>query len=286
AFHVGSLARTLSMRSSSTQPPETEPTTWPSSRTATIAPTGRGAEPQVFTMVPSATLWPPLRHCSAVRSTSISTLSMGKCYPNSAAASRAVLDGNACGVTRSDLAHDGEAQSAARSRRAGNAVEALEDAAALRRRNSRAVVLDFEERVAIAPSGAHGDASAARRILDRVVDQVGERFAQEEGIAFDRRGLELEAEVDVADERLSHPGFRFRTGQLLQVDLLARGARARLGAREREELVGEARGADGRLVHLLELRAARLGHLLRKRDLGMGLQAGERRAQLMRGVGE
>ena len=64
-FHVASFAFTLSTRSSSTQPPDTEPTIWPSSRTATIAPTGRGAEPQVLTMVPSATLWPSLRHFSA-----------------------------------------------------------------------------------------------------------------------------------------------------------------------------------------------------------------------------
>src|SRR5688572_28747543 len=190
------------MRSSSTQPPDTEPTTCPSSRTATIAPTGRGAEPQVFTMVPSATLRPLLRQASAVRRTSISTLSMRKCYPNSAAATRAILDGNARCVTRRDLAHDGEAKPASRARRAGHAVEALEHVAALLRGNSRAVVLDFEERVAIASAGAHGDAPAARRILDRVMDQVGERFAQEERIALHRRRLELEAEVDVARERL------------------------------------------------------------------------------------
>ena len=35
------------------QPPETEPVTRPSSRIATTEPTGRGAEPQVRTMVPS-----------------------------------------------------------------------------------------------------------------------------------------------------------------------------------------------------------------------------------------
>jgi hypothetical protein len=64
------------MRSSSTQPPDTEPTTWPSSRIATIAPTGRGAEPQVFTMVPSATRRPAARQVSAVRNTSMSTLSI------------------------------------------------------------------------------------------------------------------------------------------------------------------------------------------------------------------
>src|SRR5262245_44276824 len=68
----------FSTRSSSTQPPETEPTIWPSPRIATIAPTGRGAEPQVLTIVPSATRCPLLRQPSAVLNTSISTLSMGE----------------------------------------------------------------------------------------------------------------------------------------------------------------------------------------------------------------
>src|SRR5262245_1366045 len=120
------------MRSSSTQPPDTEPTTWPSSRTATIAPIGRGAEPQVLTMVPSATLRPSLRQPSAVRRTSISTLSMRKCYPNSTAATaHTLVDSKGCAVASGDLAHDGEAEAATHARCAGDAVEALEDALAL-----------------------------------------------------------------------------------------------------------------------------------------------------------
>src|SRR5688572_17976681 len=116
------------MRSSSTQPPDTEPTTWPSSRTATIAPIGRGAEPQVFTMVPSATARPLLRHASAVLSTSISTLSMRKCYPNPAASDRCIGDCKVRAVTGGDLAHDSEAETAAGAGRARRAVEALDDA--------------------------------------------------------------------------------------------------------------------------------------------------------------
>ncbi len=58
------------------QPPETEPTTTPSSRSASIAPSGRGEEPQVFTTVTSSTR----RCCSSQRTlvfnTSRSTLSM------------------------------------------------------------------------------------------------------------------------------------------------------------------------------------------------------------------
>src|SRR5687768_4076643 len=188
------------MRSSSTQPPETEPTTWPSSRTATIAPIGRGAEPHVFTMVPSATLRPLRRHSSAVRRTSISTLSMRKCYLNSAAARGAIGDGDARGVTRGDLAHDGEPEPAAGARRSRHAVEALEHAVALLRRDAGPIVFDLEERVPIAPAGAHGHAAAARRVLERVVHQVRQRLAQEENVAVHRRRLELEAKIDVARE--------------------------------------------------------------------------------------
>src|SRR2546423_12267253 len=105
---------TLSTRSSSTQPPDTEPTIWPSSRIATIAPTGRGAEPQVFTIVPSATRRPLLRQCSAVRRTSMSTLSMLKFYLNPAAPSGvAFRDLHHRAVRERDLPHDREAKPAA-----------------------------------------------------------------------------------------------------------------------------------------------------------------------------
>src|ERR1044071_3892548 len=66
----------FSTRSSSTQPPDTDPTIWPSPRIATTPPAGGGAEPQVLTIVPSATRCPLLRQPSAVLRTSISTLSM------------------------------------------------------------------------------------------------------------------------------------------------------------------------------------------------------------------
>jgi hypothetical protein len=75
-------------------------------------------------------------------------------------------------------------------------------------------------------------------------------------------------------------------GDALQVDLRGDRARALFGAREREELVREARSADGRAMHLLELCTACLRHRLRQRELGMRLQAGERRAQLVRRIRE
>src|SRR5437763_655223 len=162
-FAAANFSFTLSTRSSSTQPPDTEPTIWPSSRIATMAPIGRGAEPQVLTIVPSAARWPFLRQSSAVRSTSISTLSMGKCYRNATTLGR---------------------------RSIGNS-------------NARAM------------AGGAG-----------------------------------------------------------------------LGPREREQLVRETPRADRRLVHRLELGAHFRRQRFRERELGVRLQARERRAQLMRGVGK
>src|SRR5690349_11098184 len=172
-----SRSRTLSTRSSSTQPPDTEPTIWPSSRIATIAPIGRGAEPQVLTIVPSAARWPLFRQSSAVRSTSMSTLSMRKCYRNATAliarfGRRCLGDSNARAMAGRDFPHDGEAQSTARTRRAGHAIETLEYAVALRSRNAGPVVFHLEECVAVGASGAHRDMAAAVRIVDRVVHEV------------------------------------------------------------------------------------------------------------------
>src|SRR4051812_48342623 len=252
------------MRSSSTQPPDTEPCTWPSSRMATIAPTGRGAEPQVLTIVPSATRRPSLRQPSAERSTSISTLSMRKCYRNAAPfGARAFAQLDVRAVADRDLPHDGKAEAAAGARSAWRAVETLEYAASLKGRNARPVVFNLNERMVIARAGAHRHAAAAVGIFDRVVHQVGECFTQEKRVTLERRRLELEAQVDVASERLVHPRVGFGLDHCLEIDARRIAARARLGAGKGQQLIGEARGADRRLVHLVELRTHRVGKRLR-----------------------
>src|SRR4051812_27082967 len=137
-------------------------------------------------MVPSAARRPCLRHSSAVRSTSISTLSMRKCYRNAAtAAACTMVDSNARAMAGRDLAHDGKAEPASCTRRTRHAIETLEHALALMQRNARAVVFDLEKRMRVALAGPHRDVAAALRILERVVHQVRQRFAQEKCIAFD-----------------------------------------------------------------------------------------------------
>ena len=58
--------RVRSTMSSSMQPPDTEPATRPSSRTASIAPSGRGELPHVFTTVTSSTRRPCVEPLGAV----------------------------------------------------------------------------------------------------------------------------------------------------------------------------------------------------------------------------
>src|SRR4029077_15169406 len=60
----------------STQPPDTEPRKFPCWSMTRLAPTGRGAEPQVSTTVASATARPSLRQSSAALRISLSVESM------------------------------------------------------------------------------------------------------------------------------------------------------------------------------------------------------------------
>ena len=63
------------------QPPETEPTTAPSSSSAMMEPTGRGDEPQVRTTVASSARLPAARQSRSVRSTITSRFSIDLLLP-------------------------------------------------------------------------------------------------------------------------------------------------------------------------------------------------------------
>ena len=62
-------------------PPDTDPTTAPSSHSAMIEPTGRGDEPQVRTTVASSARRPAARQPCSVRSTTTSKFSMTHFLP-------------------------------------------------------------------------------------------------------------------------------------------------------------------------------------------------------------
>src|SRR5688572_10952852 len=85
-----------------------------------------------------------------------------------------LVEGHLRAMDPGDLAHDGEAPAAAFTAALAEPVEALEDALALPGRDARRVVAhrDAGARHRI---DAHGDAPAAPRITDRVVQQVVEQ---------------------------------------------------------------------------------------------------------------
>src|SRR3954466_6184767 len=159
---------------------------------------------------------------------------MRKCYRNAAALiARAVRNNNIRAMAGGDLAHDGEAEAAAGTGGSRHAVEALEHPLALGRRNTGAVVLHFDYRLAFPAPGAHGHTAAALRGLDGVVHEVRERLAQQELVALHAHRLELEAEIDVARERLVHPLVGLALGERLEIHVGRIASCSRLGARER-----------------------------------------------------
>src|SRR6185503_7463186 len=135
-----------------------------------------------------------------------------------AAPTRSRVEQQLRAVRKRDLADDREPEAAARSGRAGNAVEALQYPFALDAGNPRAVILDLQDRPRIADPGARRDVPAARRVFERVVREVSVGFAQEEFFSGDLRVAELEAEVDVLRERAAHPFVGGLFGDASQVD--------------------------------------------------------------------
>ena len=140
----------------------------------------------------------------------------------------------------------------------------------------------------VAASGAQRHLAAARRVVQRVVDEVRGELDEQAGLARDRRRLELEPEVDrlrvgardpVRDAGLGHRG---EIGRLRR----ERAPGGRLDGGEREELAREVRGAARRGVQVLHGRGELRRHRLAPRRVDLRLQRGERRAELVRGVGD
>ena len=186
-----------------------------------------------------------------------------------------------------DPAHDRQPEARPVGVGAEHAEEPLEDAFAVGLVDADAVVLDLERRL---PAGddAHGRAPADPGVGDRVVEQVVERLAQQERIALDqRRGARrLEAEVDVLRAGARHPVPCRLARERVEVEGDERRRRVGVRAREGEELVDQVRGAVGAgddLSHrVVDAQRITLPH----RDLGLHLEPGERRAHLVRGVGD
>ena len=133
-----------------------------------------------------------------------------------------------------------------------------------------------------------GDAAALARVGDRVVEEIGEQLTDQELVPVDDRGVELQSEIDALGDR---PRYEFLRDPLDDRPQVARARRfglevAAFGAGERQELVGEVRGALGgelqRDEHPLPFRRLPLLQAV----LRLHAQPGERRAQLVSGIGD
>ena len=169
----------------------------------------------------------------------------------------------------------------------GTAIKAVEHSLALRRRDAGAGVDDLEHGAASGRRHAEIHPSARRRMTDRVVQKIAEQHAQAVGVALhrDRRRLG-HPEVDALGMRDGGPLSGHAARELVEAHRGERPLdRFGLEPRHREQLLGEMRGA---LDAQLELRQGCLALLLRAcglEQLDLQLDRGERRAQLVRGIG-
>ncbi len=186
-----------------------------------------------------------------------------------------------------DALDDRKAEAGAGALRRRAAVEAVEHPLALVRRYAGTAVLDLEQRLAAARVDAHLHRAAFGRVAQRVVDQVAEQGAPRIGVAGDRRRRgAIESQIDAP--RMRH---RLALGNHLarerrEIDRLSRARRVRVEARQGEQLLGEVRSAQQALAQRAQ-RLVALGVIGRALDeLRLQPERGERRAQLVRHVGD
>ncbi len=150
-----------------------------------------------------------------------------------------------------------------------------------------AVVADLEALVGAVERDGHLDRCSGRCVHERVAHQVGQHLPQQQRIADDRRGaggLDIDGAVGRGDARVVDGVARERR----EVDVLAQRRADLVEPRERQQVLDEHAHARG-LVLDPQHRAALVGLVPGRTDaqqLGVPADRRERRAQLVRGVGE
>ena len=182
-----------------------------------------------------------------------------------------------------DVADDGQAQAGAVDA-AVEAIEALEDAFALRLGNTRAVVFHLQHRGPGLAAQADRDLTAARGVSQGIVDQVVEQVAQLEGVALHGLRLQFVAQVDAVAIGLGQLAGHGFADQFVQPQRLARRTLQPRGggAGQGQQLVGLAGHAFGGGLELRQRRGAfGIAGMALAQPLGQGADAGQRGAQLV-----
>ena len=193
-----------------------------------------------------------------------------------------VLEHDVAAVGLGDHAHDRQPQAAGGAAVARAADEALEDALAQLGGHAGAVVLHGEDDVAVVGGDVGADARAVGRVADRVLHEVQRHPVELVAGAVDHRVVGVDGHVVAVGDRaelgrdLDHHATH--VGRL--VGLLAVG----VGARQQQQVAHQAahalRRAQRRLGRLAALAVEHVGQ-----QLEVGEDRGQRRAQLVRGVG-
>jgi len=135
-----------------------------------------------------------------------------------------------------DLLHDRETEPAAAPARIRRAVEAIEHALALLRRNADARVLDLEERLAVELAATNRDPPGRGRVRDGILGEARRGLEQKPFDSAHRRGRELCAEVDSASLRGAELVADRRFDDRDEIEILELPIRPRglIGAREHQ----------------------------------------------------
>ena len=182
-----------------------------------------------------------------------------------------------------DLLHDREPEPAAGAARVGRAIEALEHALALLRRDADARVFHLEERTAADLAAPNRHAPGRGRVRDRVLREALRGLGQQPFDSAHRSRRELRTEVEAGGLRGAElvADRRFDDRDEIEILELPIGPRGLIRARKHQELLrGAAEPARG-IEHSLQAFAALGVRLVRAEHLDLCLDAGERRAQLM-----
>jgi hypothetical protein len=184
-----------------------------------------------------------------------------------------------------DRPDDGQAQARAELFAAQHAIERVEHALTVSRRDARSGVAHAQHDIAVGHARRQVDLAAGRRIADRIVDQV---LHQREHVELAARHLRVhgpvDPDVDPLDVGEGHEVFQHAAEHVLQRyrGLPDPGVGLRPG--EAQQLVQQASAAFDPLAQQDESFARYGGQVGVGQALGLQRQGGERRAQFMRRV--
>ncbi len=165
----------------------------------------------------------------------------------------------------------------------GAAEEAFLHAIAFLCRNAQTRVHHFHEYDVAARATAHRDRAARRRIGDRVVDEIADRFGDQPGDAVHRGGLELRAQIDVRRDGAVHVvrDAGFRQDREVHGAEIRKSGRGVFRACERQQLLRGMREAACGAERQCQPISLGVRRFLGDQQLQLRLNAGEGRPQLV-----